>query len=119
MLRARKSIASFVLLCLLFALQGPLLAQLRPAAMSMALCTAYGLQRVYDGTDAPPAPQHASPLHCAACAGAADVMPPIARDGTLATQWVSVAHRCAHVAQPASSFVFLARLRAQPLPTLA
>ena len=119
MLRARKSIASFVLLGLLFALQGPLLAQLRPAAaMPMQLCTAYGLQRLDGGGDAPSAPRHASPLHCAACAVTADVMPPLAGDGTLATQWVRVADRRAHVAQPARSSVFLARLRAQPPPAL-
>ena len=119
MRHSRQSVAWLVLVGLLFVLQAPLVAQLRPApgTLPVALCTSEGLRIVAVGAgDEAPASDHTSIAHCPLCVAPHDApFTPRAPAGmTLAAAAdCATGHPHAVVAPVAR---ILARVRAQPPP---
>lgn len=119
MRQSRPSVAWLVLAGLLFSLQAPLVAQLRPApgTLPVALCTSEGLRIVAVGAgDEAPASDHTNIAHCPLCVAPHDA-PSTSRAPVgpvvAATKDVPTGHPHAVVAPAA---VILARVRAQPPP---
>ena len=116
----RPFVAWIVLLALLLAGQGPLVAQFAPTSspLGVALCTVDGVRLVAFGTgdDTPAAPDHAGVPHCPLCAPSHDVSapPPVPIALAVAVSDATAIRTIAAVAAPAARL--LAQSRAQPPP---